>query len=43
VDLFGVVVLAVVTAFGGGMIRDLTLGDVPVFWATEGKDDEAGQ
>jgi len=35
VDLFGVVVLAVVTAFGGGTIRDLTLGDVPVFWAKE--------
>ena len=35
VDLFGVVVLAIVTAFGGGTIRDLTLGDVPVFWAKE--------
>jgi uncharacterized membrane protein YeiH len=35
VDLFGVVVLAVVTAFGGGTIRDLTLGDLPVFWARE--------
>ena len=32
VDLFGVIVLAVVTAFGGGTVRDLLLGDVPVFW-----------
>lgn len=32
VDLFGVIVLALVTAFGGGTIRDCTLGDFPVFW-----------
>lgn len=32
VDLFGVIVLALVTAFGGGTIRDLVLGSVPVFW-----------
>ena len=32
VDLFGVLVLAVVTAFGGGTVRDLLLGDVPVAW-----------
>src|SRR5688572_14071408 len=32
VDLFGVIVLALVTAFGGGSLRDLLLGDVPVFW-----------
>ena len=32
VDLFGVVVLALVTAFGGGTIRDLCLGANPVFW-----------
>ena len=32
VDLFGVLVLAVVTAFGGGTVRDLLLGDVPVVW-----------
>ena len=32
VDLFGVIVLALVTAFGGGTIRDLTLGTLPVFW-----------
>jgi uncharacterized membrane protein YeiH len=35
VDLFGVLVLALVTAFGGGTIRDLTLGDVPVFWVRD--------
>ena len=32
VDLFGVMVLAAVTAFGGGTIRDLCLGSTPVFW-----------
>ncbi len=32
VDLFGVMVLAAVTAFGGGTLRDLVLGEVPVFW-----------
>jgi uncharacterized membrane protein YeiH len=32
VDLFGVVVLALVTAFGGGTLRDLLVGDAPVFW-----------
>jgi uncharacterized membrane protein YeiH len=32
VDLFGVIVLALVTAFGGGTIRDLALGSTPVFW-----------
>jgi uncharacterized membrane protein YeiH len=32
VDLFGVVVLALVTAFGGGTVRDVIIGDVPVFW-----------
>lgn len=32
VDLFGVVVLALVTAFGGGTVRDLLLGSKPVFW-----------
>lgn len=31
VDIFGVVVLGVITAVGGGTIRDLLLG-VPVFW-----------
>lgn len=28
-DLFGVVVLGLITAFGGGLIRDVLLGDVP--------------
>jgi uncharacterized membrane protein YeiH len=32
VDLFGVIVLALVTAFGGGTVRDVIIGDVPVFW-----------
>ena len=31
-DLFGVIVLALVTAVGGGTIRDLGLGVRPVFW-----------
>jgi uncharacterized membrane protein YeiH len=32
VDLFGVLVLALVTAVGGGTIRDVCLGAEPVFW-----------
>lgn len=32
IDLFGVMVLALVTAVGGGTIRDLCLGVTPVFW-----------
>jgi len=28
VDLFGVLVLALVTAFGGGTVRDLLIGDL---------------
>ena len=35
VDLFGVLVLALVTAFGGGTIRDLALGDLPIFWVRD--------
>lgn len=31
-DLFGAMVLALVTAVGGGTIRDLCLGAQPVFW-----------
>lgn len=31
-DLFGVMVLALVTAVGGGTIRDLCIGAEPVFW-----------
>lgn len=32
VDLFGVVVLALVTSLGGGTVRDICLGATPVFW-----------
>ncbi len=35
VDLFGVIVLALVTAFGGGTVRDLMLGDFPVVWVRD--------
>ncbi|GJM64546.1 trimeric intracellular cation channel family protein [Persicobacter diffluens] len=34
IDLFGACVMGVITAVGGGTIRDLLLG-VPVFWATD--------
>jgi uncharacterized membrane protein YeiH len=34
VDIFGVMVLGVITAVGGGTIRDLILS-VPVFWSKE--------
>ena len=30
-DLFGVLVLGMVTAVGGGTLRDLLLGDIPPF------------
>lgn len=33
-DLFGVLVLALVTSLGGGTLRDLVL-NVPVFWSTD--------
>ena len=36
VDLFGVLVLALVAAFGGGTIRDVILGDRPIFWVRDG-------
>jgi len=32
VDLFGALVLGLVTAFGGGTVRDLLVGDTPVAW-----------
>jgi len=32
IDLFGVLVLALVTAFGGGTVRALLVGDFPVVW-----------
>jgi uncharacterized membrane protein YeiH len=34
-DLFGVVVLASVTALGGGTLRDMILDTGPVFWVTD--------
>lgn len=34
IDLFGAIVLGIITAVGGGTIRDLIL-DVPVFWAID--------
>ena len=34
-DLFGVLVLALVTAVGGGTIRDLCLGARPLFWVAQ--------
>ncbi len=36
VDLFGVVVLALVIAVGGGTVRDRVLGVAPVFWVRDG-------
>jgi uncharacterized membrane protein YeiH len=34
-DLLGVIVIAAVTAVGGGTLRDLLLGRLPVFWMRE--------
>tara|TARA_R110002049_G_scaffold224666_2_gene396367 strand:+ start:586 stop:1257 length:672 start_codon:yes stop_codon:yes gene_type:complete len=34
-DIFGVIVVAALTAMGGGTIRDLVLGIRPVTWVTE--------
>ncbi|MBL8979013.1 MAG: trimeric intracellular cation channel family protein [Gemmatimonadetes bacterium] len=34
-DVLGVLVLATVTAVGGGTIRDLLLGRLPIFWLTD--------
>ena len=34
-DLFGMIVVGVVTSIGGGTIRDLILGRAPVFWIVE--------
>lgn len=33
-DLFGILVLAFVTAIGGGTIRDMLVGNLPVSWLT---------
>src|SRR5689334_15488973 len=35
VDLFGVVVLGLVTALGGGTLRDVILDLRPVFWVAD--------
>src|SRR6266511_2416416 len=32
IDLFGVIVLALVTAFGGGTVRDVLMNDLPPVW-----------
>jgi Glycine transporter len=34
-DLLGCMIVGTVTAVGGGTIRDVFLGNVPVFWMTE--------
>jgi len=34
-DIFGVVLLACVTALGGGTLRDIILGRLPVFWVKD--------
>ncbi|MEP2530192.1 TRIC cation channel family protein [Shimia sp.] len=34
-DLFGAIVIAVAAAVGGGTVRDLLLGRVPVFWIND--------
>jgi len=34
-DVFGIVVLATVTAIGGGTVRDALLGRTPIFWMTD--------
>jgi len=34
-DIFGVVVLGCVTAMGGGTLRDVILGNYPVFWISD--------
>ena len=34
-DLFGILVIAVITATGGGTLRDLLLGRRPVFWVDD--------
>ncbi|HEX5363699.1 MAG TPA: trimeric intracellular cation channel family protein [Gallionella sp.] len=31
-DLFGVIVIAVISGIGGGTVRDLLLGRLPVYW-----------
>jgi uncharacterized membrane protein YeiH len=33
-DLFGIIVIAAITAIGGGTLRDLLLHRYPIFWIT---------
>jgi uncharacterized membrane protein YeiH len=34
-DIVGAMTIAFVTAFGGGTVRDLLLGRIPIFWITD--------
>lgn len=34
-DLFGVIIIAFVTAIGGGTLRDMLIGNTPVLWMRE--------
>jgi len=34
-DLFGVIIISIVTAIGGGTIRDVLLGHHPIFWIND--------
>ena len=34
-DLFGVLIIAFVTAVGGGTLRDMLIGNTPVIWMRE--------
>ena len=34
IDMFGVVVVATVTALGGGTVRNLVIGTSPIFWVS---------
>lgn len=34
-DFYGVIVLALVTALGGGTMRDMLIGNLPVFWIVQ--------
>lgn len=36
-DLFGVIVIAAITAVGGGTLRDLLLNRYPIFWITNAR------
>ena len=31
-DVFGILIIAFVTAVGGGTLRDMMIGDLPVSW-----------